>query len=196
MKDPAHHQDQIRHAADAVRIAIAVSAAAAWFTMGGGTAIRFVVLLAIAVGVRRAKLPALFDLAVCVVLLLATWAGVLNWYVEIAWMDEVVHFLTIPVLTAATYLALSRIEVLPDMEVLAHREHPVSVTLLLTMLGFAIATLWEFFEWVAEQFFPKQIHVGYDDTILDLALGGLGAAIAGVVLALTATRFADGRIRR
>ena len=54
------------------------------------------------------------------------------------------------------------------------------------MVGFTVACLWEFVEWVAQQLSPGAIHVGYDDTILDLALGGLGALLAGIFLSLRA----------
>lgn len=131
-------------------------------------------------------LAPLFDLAFGAAMLLATWAGVRNWYVTVVWLDEVVHSVTVAAVTVTGYLALAKWHVLPEATAIAHRKRAAVLPLLVTMTGFTVACLWEFVEWVAQQFSPDAIHVGYDDTVLDLALGGLGALLAGTFLSLRA----------
>jgi len=135
---------------------------------------------------RLCGLAPLFDLAFGVAMLLATWAGVRNWYVTVVWMDEVVHFVTVAAVTVTGCLVLAKWHVLAEATALAERGRAAVLPLLLTMLGFTVACLWEFVEWVAQQLSPGAIHVGYDDTVLDLALGGLGALLAGTFLSLRA----------
>ncbi len=57
-----------------------------------------------------------------------------------------------------------------------------SLALMVTFVGLALATLWEMFEWVENQYAPASTHVGYDDTISDLVLGGTGSLVAGLCL--------------
>jgi hypothetical protein len=116
-------------------------------------------------------------------MLLATWAAVRDWYVTVVWMDEAVHFVSVAAVTVTSYLVLVKWHVLPEATAITHRERAGVLPLLITMLGLSVACLWEFVEWVAQQVSPGAIHVGYDDTILDLALGGLGALLAGTFLA-------------
>ena len=172
----------LRAAADLMRLAALASAVATFLWLPSGGAWRFLGLFALMLLPRLSRLAPLFDLAFGATLLLATWAGVRDWYVTVVWMDEVVHFVTVAAVTVTCYLALAKWRVLPEPTVVADRDRVATVPLLVTMLGFTVAALWEFVEWVAEQVTPRAIHVGYDDTILDLALGGLGALVAGTFL--------------
>lgn len=174
--------------ADVVRVATLLSAIATFVFDGGEGAFRFLGLFVLLIGVRVFKLAAPFDLAFCVTMLLAAWAGIQNWYVTVAWMDETVHFFTVGAVASAAYLALSRLEVLPGIPDLPRQRSKLSVLLVVMLTGFGIAAVWEFYEWIAQQFSPKTIHVGYNDTISDLALGGAGALAAGVCILLWSRR--------
>ncbi len=57
-----------------------------------------------------------------------------------------------------------------------------SIAAMTLALGLSAAVVWEFFEWAANAYFTEEIHVGYNDTMADLAVGGLGALLAGVAL--------------
>lgn len=174
-----------RSAADVVRAATLASALFSYISPLGGVW-RFLGLFVLILTPRVCGLAALFDLAFGSTLLLATWAGVLDWYVTIVWMDEVVHFVAVAAVTVTSFLVLAKWHVLPEATALAHRAREAVLPLLLTMLGLSVACLWEFVEWIAQQLSPDAVHVGYDDTILDLALGGLGALLAGTLLSLRA----------
>lgn len=185
----------LRVTADLLRVVSLVSIVVAGVAIGLGDGIRFVVLTGVLLAVRIFGMVALFDVLLCLVTIVATWAAVLDWYVSIVWMDEVVHLLAIGVLAAACYLVLSRSGALPSLSVLARRRHRLPVAVVITALGFSIACLWEFLEWIGEQLSPQTIHVGYADTISDLALGGSGAVVAGLLVALCAPALAGAQER-
>lgn len=52
-----------------------------------------------------------------------------------------------------------------------------------TMLGLALSAVWEMIEWLGYTYISDEIFVGYEDTIADMAVGGLGAAGAGFAVA-------------
>ena len=169
--------------ADVVRAAALASllAAVLWYPQEAW--LRFGLLTLILLLPRWVKLPAAFDAAFCATLLLATWANVAAWYRSVVWMDEVVHFLTVGAVSAAAYLALAHLRLLPAPQEPPVRTHRASLAILTVSLGLAVASLWEFYEWVAYHLPHDAVQIGYDDTILDLALGGLGSLVAGFALA-------------
>ncbi len=71
---------------------------------------------------------------------------------------------------------------LPDPGDRTIRFRRVSVPVLTTTLGLALAAVWEMYEWVANELSRHYLGVGYTDTVVDLALGGLGALLAGIAL--------------
>ncbi|WP_309069626.1 hypothetical protein [Microbacterium sp.] len=52
---------------------------------------------------------------------------------------------------------------------------------LVGMTGLAISAAWEMIEWFGYTFVSDAIYVAYVDTIGDMAAGGLGALLAGVI---------------
>lgn len=177
-----------RTVADLVRVATLVSALAAWALIHGEGGLRFLLLFGVLLVPRVITIARPFEAAFCVMLLVATWAGVAQWYVTVPWVDEVVHFLTNGAVAVAAYLVLATLEVLPGLDEEVLRRRRSSVVLLVTFIGLGASALWEFYEWVAEQFSPKVIHVGYTDTIFDMALGGLGSVVSGLLLLLWVRR--------
>ncbi len=128
-------------------------------------------------------MPPLLDVAFGGALLLATWAAVNSWYLEVMWVDEVVHFLTLAAVAPTAHVALAVLGMLPAPGDRTIRFRHVSVPLLTTALGLAAAAVWEMYQWVANQLSRHYLGVGYTDTVVDLALGGLGALFAGIALA-------------
>ena len=53
-----------------------------------------------------------------------------------------------------------------------------------TTVGLALSAVWEIVEWLGHTLVDSQIFVAYDDTIGDIAAGGVGALLGGVVAAL------------
>lgn len=177
-----------RRAADVLRVSVIVSGMLMLgfgnFAAAGGFAVVFAVLL----GARVLKVSAPFDAAFCLALLAAMWAAAQQWYSTVVWVDEVVHFFATGATAAAAYLMLAQLELLPGVEEQLEAARRTSLVLLLTILGLGIAAVWEFLEWIGQQVAPQDMHVGYTDTILDMALGGAGSLIAGGLLLLWARR--------
>lgn len=141
-------------------------------------AIRLGLVFLILLAPRLAGLPRPFDLAVCVLLPLATAASLFHWYRQITWLDWVLHCICTGALAAMTYLLLLRTPLLPAQR---HQSRG-AVVFLTTVLGLALGVVWEFYEWFAEIVAGVRIGVGYSDTIADLAMDTVGSLIAGLAL--------------
>jgi hypothetical protein len=57
-----------------------------------------------------------------------------------------------------------------------------AAVVLTTAFGLAGSAVWEMVEWLGKTFISTDIFVAYDDTIGDMAVGGLGALCAGLAL--------------
>lgn len=180
-KTPSDH-NRSRPVADAVRVLAAVSVIASviWFGLPEilGLTVMFLGLLIPRIG----KLAGPFDTAFCITIFVATWSGIAGLYKAISWWDLAVHFITAGASAAVLYLILARTDVTPGSsrgDVLPAR----SIVVMTLALGLSAAVVWEFVEWVGNTYITTAIHVGYDDTIGDLAVGGAGALVAGMALA-------------
>ncbi|WP_309081273.1 hypothetical protein [Zhihengliuella sp.] len=171
-----------RRIGDAVRGLgfLSVIGAGVWF--GAPEFLGFVVVLGGVLVPRLMRLAGPFDAAFGITVLVAAWSGAAGLYEAIPWWDLLVHFITAGAAAAVLYLGLARIDVTPDTpmgSVLPYR----SIVVLTSALGMTLAVLWEFLEWAGHTFVSSQIHVGYTDTLGDLAVGGLGSTLAGILLA-------------
>jgi hypothetical protein len=169
-------------AADAVRVLglLSVVAAFVWWSLTDAGVLALVLpalLLPRFVGVHPA-----FEIGYGVALLVAAWSNVFDLYTSIWWWDILVHFVCTGVIAVMAYLLLARVRMLvpPDSPgfTLAH------ALVLCTALGLAASALWEMVEWLGKTYISSAIFVAYDDTIGDLAVGGLGALVAGAALRL------------
>lgn len=166
--------------ADGVRLVgvLGVVAALIWWAPGDAG---IVALSLIALVVPRfAGVRPGFDIAFCVTVLVAAWSNVLDLYESIAVWDLVVHFVCTGMLAAIAYVMLTRLELVPDP--LADSTRRATPVLLVTVLGLALSAMWEMLEWVGRTLLAPDIFVTYQDTIGDMAAGGLGALVAGFVV--------------
>jgi hypothetical protein len=170
--------------ADAIRVLglVSVVVAGIWFqaTDAGILALALPALLVPRfLGVRSG-----FDILYGITVLVAAWSNVLDLYTALRWWDVPVHLLCTGLLAAVLYVALERFAVIP------HASRPARQrVVLMAVLGLAISALWEMVEWFGYTFISDEIFVAYQDTIGDMAVGGLGALLAGV--ALTRVRLLD-----
>ncbi|OMH24743.1 hypothetical protein BKD30_07700 [Tersicoccus phoenicis] len=124
-----------------------------------------------------------FDVVHGLVLLVAGWSNVADLYSRIGWWDVPVHIACTGVVSVLAYLLLARQRV-----VAAPRADgvPLIVPILLTtVIGLALSAVWEMVEWFGRTVITAEIVVAYADTIGDMAAGGLGALIGGIVVATT-----------
>lgn len=164
--------------ADVVRVVglLSVAVAAIWWT-GTDAGVLALALPALLVprfvGVRPG-----FDIAFGITVLVASWSNVLDLYRTVAGWDLVVHVVCTGFIAAMAYLALVRWDIMPRPP--RARRAAVIFT---AALGLAASALWEMVEWLGKTFVTDEIFVTYNDTIGDMAVGGLGALLAGFVVA-------------
>ena len=167
--------------ADGVRVAglLSVVAAFIWWdvTDAGVLALALPALLV----PRLAWVLPWFDIVYGITVLAAAWSNVLDLYRTIAGWDLLLHFVCTGVIAAMAYLVLARLNVVTAPRSASFlRRTPLVVV---TALGLAASALWEMVEWLGYTFVSGDIFVGYNDTIGDMAVGGLGAVLAGVLVA-------------
>jgi hypothetical protein len=166
--------------ADSVRVlgALSVIAAFLWWSITDAGVLALVLpalLLPRFVGVHP-----LFDTVYGVTLLVAAWSNVFDLYTSIWWWDIVVHFVCTAVVAVMVYLLLARLRMLVSP---ADRTFTLGAAVVLTTaFGLAGSAVWEMVEWLGKTFISTDIFVAYDDTIGDMAIGGLGALCAGLAL--------------
>lgn len=106
-------------------------------------------------------------------LLVAAWSNILDLYGRIGWWDLVVHFFCAGTLAVGSYLFLARLRMVPVPFTTYFT--PAAGIVLTTAFGLALGGLWEMVEWLGYTYITPDIHVTYQDTIGDMAAGGLGA---------------------
>ena len=109
---------------------------------------------------------------------MAGWSAVLDLSTRVPYWDLLVHFVLNGLVAAVLYIVAVRAGAVPDP---ARVRVPLGAVVALTVaFGLAAGVLWELAEWVGHTFIDETIYVGYDDSISDLAVGGLGALAAGL----------------
>jgi hypothetical protein len=173
----------------AVRLAGLVSAVAAGVVAGPtGAALMALVLAGLVVPVA-AGVPRWLDAGYGAGLVAAAWAGALDGYQSIAWLDVVMHLVVTGLIAAVGHVAVARwTGAVADPLVPAGRAARVGSVGVTTALGLACSVIWEFGEYLGVAYVDPAIHVAYRDTIGDMAMGGLGSVLAGLGLALAAAR--------
>jgi hypothetical protein len=124
---------------------------------------------------RPQPYPHLIDILVVLPFVIDTGGNVLDLY-SLWWFDDVAHFLNCLILVSAFALALERTRLgsLPAWSI---------------AVGFGAATeiLWELGEYSVMKLGSSGLQLTYEDTIGDLALGGLGTLL-GATLVFAAWR--------
>lgn len=163
--------------ADALRILalLGVVVAAVWFTPTA-TGVAALALPGV-VAPRLLGLRTWFDIAFCVAVIVAAWSNVFDLYTTVLGWDLLVHFGLTGLLAALAYVLLERADI-----VASPRTRPARPIVLATAIGLALSAVWEGLEWFGWRFISDGIFVAYEDTIGDMAMGGLGALFAGILL--------------
>ena len=164
--------------ADGLRLLAVVSIVVAAIGWGPLSGLSFVAALAVMVIPRLLHVRASFDIVFGLAILFSTWSSVLGIYLTTRWWDLPMHFLTNGICAAMLFVVLVRLGVLADPATLKYPT--LSATVMTTALGLSIGVLWEFFEWFGHNFIDDEIFVGYEDSLGDLVVGGLGSLLAGL----------------
>lgn len=131
----------------------------AWTTGG------FLVLTLIFVGMKE-HLPSLIDFLVVLAALLNAGGWAWNWYQNIVWFDEFIHFYTaFSMMSAIGYTAWRRDWVDAD-------PGTGKFILWVAAVGLGLGIIWEILE-------SLWLNLALGDTIVDLIMDAIGAAVAG-----------------
>lgn len=185
----------IRDGIDVVRAAILGAALA--YVIAGDAAPAAVLGFSGAITVlgRLVNLPRIYDLCLTTGMALQGFGEALGLYDEFVRFDDLVHF-TLPLLTAPVfYIALARLDVVPDLRDETHLQHYVGILVVSTAVGIAMGALWEIVEWRSDALFGTSLSIDNDDTVGDLVRDSLGA-LTGAVLLVAWARFGWGSVRR
>ncbi|WP_017202450.1 hypothetical protein [Microbacterium algeriense] len=180
------------YGADAIRVigVLSVLVAAIWSTPTDAGILALAtpaLMLPRALGMRGGV-----DLAIGVTVLVAAASNVFDLYRSVPGWDLVVHFVCTGAIAATGYLVLARLRIVPAQDSPEFRRRiPV---VLCTILGLAVSAVWEMIEWAGRTFVTDEIFVTYEDTIGDMALGGLGALAAGVLVAFVRVERVRGEV--
>lgn len=120
-----------------------------------------------------------FDILFCLTVLAAAWSNVIDLYRTVPGWDLVVHAVCTGVLAVMLYVLAARLDIVPGA--LGTRPRARVPIVLITSAGLAVSALWEMVEWIGYAFITDEIFVAYTDTIGDMAAGGLGALVGGVI---------------
>ncbi len=185
----------IRDGIDILRLIIFVGAGVYAADGRWGSAALLAVLGSVTLVARLVNLPRLYDLALTLGMALQGFGETLGLYDQFLRFDDLVHF-TLPMLTApVVYIALARLDVVPDPRDETHLQHYVGIGVVTAALGIAIGALWELFEWRSDAWFGTALSEDNDDTNGDLFRDTLGSLVGAALLVVWA-RFGWGSVRR
>lgn len=185
----------IRDGIDVLRLVVLGGAVLYAATGRPGAAALLAGLGAITLVARAVNLPRIYDLSLTVAMALQGFGETFHLYDQYVRFDDLVHF-TLPMLTAPViYIALARLDVVPDPRSETHLQHYIGIAVITAALGIAVGALWEIYEWRSDAWFGTRLSEGNDDTNGDLVRDSLGS-LAGAGLLVVWARFGWGSVRR
>lgn len=173
----------VRGPGGVVRLLGLASVVVAVVALGPVDAVLLLLVLAGLVVPLTARVDPRLDAAYGVGLLAAGWAGALDLYQRISWLDVVMHLVVTGLVAAIGHLVVARLTgAVVDPVLPAAPRVRVGSVAVTTALGLGLSVLWEVGEYLGNTYIDASIHVAYRDTIGDMALGGLGSLAAGLLL--------------
>ena len=168
---------------DGIRLLGAVSLLVALLWYGPVEAALFALVLLGLLVSRCLPAAPLFSSLYGLTLLLAAWSSVMDLYARISWWDLAVHFAATGTIAVMAWYLLAAYGAVTAWQDSGQPVPAFAVPAVVTALGLALSVLWEFGEWWGHYYVDATINVGYRDTIGDLAAGGLGSVLSGILLA-------------
>ena len=137
---------------------------------------------------RIARLPRPFDLAFVLAISMDIWANVVSLYKVASWYDYIVHFFLPLAFAAGVYLLFAQLDVVPDVAGRTTTRQRVGIVVITWTIGLSLGTIYEMYEFGAVKLLGSGLHIGYADTIEDLADNMVGALAGGLLLLLWTVR--------
>ena len=185
----------VRDGIDVLRLVILGGAVGYAVNGRPGAASLLAGLGAVTLVARLVDLPRVYDLSLTAGMALQGFGETFGLYDQFVRFDDLVHF-TLPMLTApVVYIALARLDVVPDPRDETHLQHYVGIAVVTAALGISVGALWEIYEWRSDAWLGTALSEGNDDTNGDLVRDTLGA-LTGAGLLVVWARFGWGSVRR
>ena len=185
----------VRDGIDVLRLLMLGGAVAYAVAGRPGAASLLAALGAVTVVARVVNLPRVYDLCLTAGMALQGFGETFGLYDQFVRFDDLVHF-TLPMLTApVVYIALARLDVVPDPRDETHLRHYVGIAVVTAALGISTGALWEIYEWRSDAWLGTALSEGNDDTNGDLVRDTLGSLV-GAALLVAWARFGWGSVRR
>lgn len=175
-------ESAIHRLADAVRLLAAASVVVAGLGWGWIQVAVFLLAVLATLLPRALSFPGWLDLATGAAALLAAWSNAWDLYTTVPGWDTFIHaYLGGAVALLAVSIAQRAGAAPSPVPGSSGRRTRLALVLLTAAFGLATGALWEMLEWFGHTVIDPGVHVGYDDTIGDLAAGGLGSLLLGIV---------------
>ena len=178
----------VRDGVDLLRLAFLVGAVVAAFLGVWSTAATLGFGFLVSLLGRLAQLPRPFDLAFVLAIGMDIWANVAQLYKIAPWYDYIVHFFLPMAFAAGVYLLFAQLDVVPDVAGRTTTRQRVGIVVITWTLGLSLGTIYEMYEFGAVRLLGSGLHIGYADTIEDLADNMVGALAGGLLLLLWTVR--------
>ncbi|MGP9660543.1 hypothetical protein [Arthrobacter sp. AOP36-C1-22] len=163
--------------ADVVRAAMLMSVVVAGVGWGWIQVAVFMLAVLATLIPRALGLRASLDLCVGIASLAAAWSNVFDLYVLLPGWDKFMHAVLGGLIAVLSVVIAQRAGILPPTI-----QRPGALVVATLVLGLATGAVWELLEWAGHTLIDPGVHVGYQDTMGDLAADGLGALIGGFLL--------------
>jgi hypothetical protein len=139
----------LRDRLDLFRLSLVAGAVAFAIAGDGGAAVRLALPGLLGLGVRTLDVPREIDWIFCLAMAFQGWGNALELFTELSWYDNTVH-VTLPMsLAPIIYLALSRIDVVPDpCDRAGARAELFGMVFVTLCIGVSAASVYEIYEWV------------------------------------------------
>jgi hypothetical protein len=185
----------IRDPIDVLRLTY-LGAAIVFAALGNfDAAVRMALTFGIVLVARVIALPRPFDLGLAVGMLLQAWGNALNLFVSWGFYDNIVHVSLTAFAAPVFYIALARLEVVPDLADDTQLRHHTGIFVITLSLALAFGAVYEVYEWAADNLLGAHLAISEADTVNDLFDDGIGGLIGGAALVVWAT-YGWGTVRR
>ncbi len=172
----------VRDPLDLMRLALLVGALQAAISGPRAEGLRLALTFVVVLLPRALNVPRPFDLAFVCGMYFQAWGNRFNAFEAIHGYDKIVHFVLPVAVSALLYLALIRLQIVPDLSEEAGVHHHVAMVILTFAFGLTVGGFYDSYEWFAIKVLGESLYANYGDTIGDLSDDALGALAAGALV--------------
>jgi hypothetical protein len=178
----------VRDPIDVLRLAFLAGSIVFLAIGDANAALRLFVTFLATVVARLANLPRPFDLAFVLGMAFQGWGNALGLFDAWGGYDKLVHFVLPAAMAPMVYIALARLEAVPDLAENVERRQHLGIFIVTFCIGVAVGTGYEMYEYAAVHGLGANLQIGYGDTIGDLVDDAAGSALGAGLLVLWAER--------